>query len=207
MKPTKRKNNRMAGFLLVPILALFSAFSHAGFIAQTDTYDVEDFQNSFVLGAFQAPPFTGLEKVIVSWDLTLWSDWSASSCLTFQDCEPGNLTWDLTIGNIVPDRQFSETSPDNGITNDTDDPQSGISDLYWQGMTIYTAADLAAFVTGGTLDFDLDYVDNGFGLSFVYDPVGTVSIAYVVPVPATLALLLLGAAGIGYRQLKTGETA
>jgi len=106
------------------VLMLFAAgYSHAGYISQSLTFSVGDVEvggNELDLSAFVAPPLTSLEKVIISWNLTLWSDWSADECANFGDCEPGNLTWRLEIGNLVNRIISGPTSPNNGITNDTD---------------------------------------------------------------------------------------
>jgi hypothetical protein len=208
----KLKIYSSARLLFSATLLLFftMAYSHASYIAQTLSFDESDIspeENDLVLASFVAPPLTGLAKVIISWNLDLFSDWEVDDCLDNQDCEPGNLSWSLELGNLVSEIVLGPTSPNNGITNGTDDFQSGTSNVNWTGMTMFTGADLTGFVAGGLLYFDVLYEENGWFVEDVFFNAATVDIDYVVhessvPAPATLALFGLGLAGLGWSRRK-----
>ncbi|MBY8975704.1 hypothetical protein KHP62_07800 [Rhodobacteraceae bacterium NNCM2] len=143
-----------------------------------------------------------LTDVILSWELTGQGGVTAGLCLTFQDCEPGLFTLNLTGTGVFSGASDSD-SDGSGITNSLDIVQTGSvlatidNSFSFNNLNLFQGSGQA----NGTVEVATIYSGFPNELNLGANSLtGTVTLSYVVnqvPVPAALPLVLSGLALFG----------
>lgn len=182
--------------LVVPSTAIGATIDQSLSFADNSAFS-SDFFSTFT--QYNGPDtLTGVE---VLYNYTSSGTVSADQCLFFQDCEPSVADISLQGAGAFAAINLSDTDS-TGITNNTDDVQTGTFALSLSGsVTGFTLADfVGAGNVAGSIEADGGYA--AFGIAAGASHSGNVTLRYTtqvaaVPVPASLGLLMIGAAGLG----------